>query len=231
MNSKAMYGIAGGLALTIAAAYPLGAETLDAATLGEYEAGQGVDAALSYMVVRQPLTQFLVQLGRDAGIQIVVSGGVKGEIEVTWLEGEPLAILQNLAARYDMEWFAFNNVIYVSDASESLMRLVRLGEISAAAAQDALGTAGLLSDRFMVSETAQGTALALTGPPKLLGLSEAVIESLMVAPEVVQDNRIIVRRGSAVSLEPMRVGDITARMARERAVVDAGDETGTEVDG
>ncbi|WP_296426759.1 hypothetical protein [Yoonia sp.] len=231
MNSKAMYGIAGGWALTIAAAYPLGAETLDAATLGEYEAGQGVDAALSYMVVRQPLTQFLVQLGRDAGIQIVVSGGVKGEIEVTWLEGEPLAILQNLAARYDMEWFAFNDVIYVSDASESLMRLVRLGEISAAAAQDALGAAGLLSDRFMVSETAQGTALALTGPPKLLGLSEAVIESLMVAPEVVQDNRIIVRRGSAVSLEPMRVGDITARMARERAVVDAGDETGTEVDG
>jgi len=231
MNSKAMYGIAGGWALTIAAAYPLGAETLDAATLGEYEAGQGVDAALSYMVVRQPLTQFLVQLGRDAGIQIVVSGGVKGEIEVTWLEGEPLAILQNLAARYDMEWFAFNDVIYVSDASESPMRLVRLGEISAAAAQDALGAAGLLSDRFMVSETAQGTALALTGPPKLLGLSEAVIESLMVAPEVVQDNRIIVRRGSAVSLEPMRVGDITARMARERAVVDAGDETGTEVDG
>ena len=95
------------------------------------------------------------------------------------------------------------------------MRLVRLGDVPSDVAKAVLAESGLMSDRFPVADAAQGTAVALTGPPKLLGLSEAVIEAVVVEPDIVPSNKIVVRRGSSISLESQSLSDIAARVAAE----------------
>lgn len=133
----------------------------------------------AYYVVRQPVSQFLDQLEQDTGVQIDVSARIPGTIIATSVEGDVEAVLSTLSRRFGFHWFFFNNVYYISPVSEGEMRLVRLNDISSAMAQQALADAGLLSDRFPVIEAAQGKAIALTGPPKMLALSEAIIESLV----------------------------------------------------
>lgn len=173
------------------------------------------ETELSYLVVRQPIVQFLSQLERDTGLQIDATESVNGLIADMRLDGEIAEILSQLSQRFDLQWFAFNGVHYVSAQSEARMRLVRLGDVPSDVAKAVLAESGLMSDRFPVADAAQGTAVALTGPPKLLGLSEAVIEAVVVEPDIVPSNKIVVRRGSSISLESQSLSDIAARVAAE----------------
>lgn len=136
----------------------------------------------AYFIVRQPVAQFIEQLENDGGVQIDMSVRIQGMITNMRVGGDVEAILSLLSRRYGFHWFAFNNVFYVSPVSDARMRLVLLNGISSKAALQALAEAGLASDSFPITETSGGKALALTGPPKLLALSEAIIESL--EPEV-----------------------------------------------
>ncbi|MEP3847594.1 MAG: hypothetical protein ABJM43_19795 [Paracoccaceae bacterium] len=173
------------------------------------------DTQLSYLIVHQPLVQFLSQLERDAGVQIDATESVNGMITDMRVDGDVGAVLTQLSQRFDLQWFAFNGVHYVSDQSEARMRLVRLGDVPSDVAKAALADSGLMSDRFPVADAAQGTAVALTGPPKLLGLSEAVIESVVIEPDVVPYRSIIVRRGSSISIESRNLSDIADRIAAQ----------------
>lgn len=170
----------------------------------------------AYYVVNQPLVQFLEQLERDSDRQIDTTESVHGIVRSARLSGDVEQILTTLSRRFDLEWFGFNGVYYVSAETESRMRLVRLGDMPMGVARDALAQSGLKSDRFPIAEAAQGTALALTGPPKLLGLSEAVIESVVFEPEIAPSRGIVVRRGAQISIESRRLSDIAAQIEAQQ---------------
>ncbi|MEL6839964.1 MAG: hypothetical protein AAFP85_11780 [Pseudomonadota bacterium] len=174
--------------------------------------------ALSYFVVNQPIVDFFEQMERDSGVQIDTTESVRDVVRTLRLSGDVEQILTTLARRFDLEWFGFNGVYYVSAETESRMRLIRLGDVPVEVAKDALAQSGLTSDRFSISQAAQGTALALTGPPKLLGLSEAVIESVVVETEAAPINGIIVRHGLDISIETHELRDIAARIEARGAV-------------
>lgn len=159
---------------------------------------------LDYFVVSQRVTHFLPLLSRDSGIRIEMTESVRGDLSKIRLRGSPEDVIAEISSRLNLDWFDFNGVYYLSSKAESTTRLIRLGETSLVAAREALTEAGLNYDRFAFRTASGGSAIAISGPPKLLGMSEALIESLPTfATPIAAASRIVVRRGVHISAEPV----------------------------
>ncbi len=137
---------------------------------------------LSYKVLRQPVPDFLKQVARDAGVQIDLSSGVAGSLTALSVSGDVAAVLDAVAAQTNLQWFAFNGTFYVSTAGESEVRLLRLESVHGTTAISVLAEIGLTQERFPITLTGSGNTIALTGPPKLLALREAIIEGIVPPP-------------------------------------------------
>lgn len=181
---------------------PLAARPDDGTSIGQ------LTVAVDYMVLNQQLPDFVDMLARDTGTRIEMTQKVRGDLVRQRIRGSLDAVLDQLAVDHDLDWFAFNGSYHLSNRSETATRLVRLGAIPAPVARAALAEAGLLTDRFPLREAANGTVVILSGPPRLLGLSEGLIESLAPpataqAPFAPAAAVIRVRRGVQSTFEPI----------------------------
>ncbi len=164
------------------------------------EAQPQIEHTHHYFVVNQQLPAFLILLGRDAGIKIDTSRLVRGTVRGKNYDGGHVVIIDQIARDFDLDWFEFNGVYYLSARSETVNRLIRLGNLSQDRVRDALTEAGLASKGFPIQSAADGTALALSGPPKLLGLSEAVIESIPPLPAAeTSATQVRIRRANSLT--------------------------------
>lgn len=168
-------------------------------------AQDGVVFRSDYQVITQRLADFLQLLSRDAGTRIMLSPKVRGRVEGTRLEGDLGEILDALASAHALDWFEYNGTIHVSARDEGATRLVRLGDLPTATAREELGAMGLPMGRLSIRDAAGGTALALSGPPSLLGLAEAAIESMpgIAPPPPPVEATVRVLRGGAASEGPV----------------------------
>lgn len=179
------------------------AGTLHAADLDTTEVGVQADAdgvahtALhhEYLIIAQSLDRFFETLARDANVRINVSDAVNETMTQTHLDGDVANILTQLAEDHKLDWFMFNQTYYVSRRDEAITRMTRLGNLEAPFTLQALENAGLRLPDYPVETTAEGEALALSGPPRYLAFAEAVIETL---PERASESHptIIERRGT-----------------------------------
>lgn len=160
-----------------------------------------------YYILNQSVGAFLRTLERDTALRFQISPNVSGQLKSMSLRGDTLEVMNIVTASLGLEWYAFNEVIHVSAKSEAGTRVIRLGDLSAPQAVAGLVASGLPMTKFPAQVTGEGSALALSGPPTFLALSEAVIETIpevqqvaAVAPPV---RAIIVRRGVEVQMNPL----------------------------
>ena len=156
--------------------------------------------AYEYLVIHQSARAFLTELSRHAGIRIDLSENVRGQLTHLHLSGSVDEILSRLATRMGWEMFTVNGVTFISDAEESRTRFVRLGDVGIDDARAALERSGLAFDNYPMSTAVDGTALILSGPPKLLALREAVIAAIPLPepaapPPAPQGQKVVVMRG------------------------------------
>ncbi len=163
-----------------------------------WSASSAVSVDLSYRIIRQPVSAFFVELSAFTGESIVVSDGVSGTIRELTLTGSLEEVIKRVAASARLDTFTFNGVTYVSAKAEATTRLTRLGDLSPEQVIAELETVGLLHEEYPVAIAASGSAVVLSGPPKLLALSEAVIETIPEAEEAPPEPepQIVIRRGT-----------------------------------
>lgn len=156
-----------------------------------------------YYVVNQPLTEFLQMFARDLNLRVDVSPAVRGTIRNRAYSGSVEAVLGKVARIYSVDWFQFNGVYYVSARSEATTRLTRLGALGAPEAISILTESGLVMERYPVSQVAGQSTLALSGPPKLLAIAEAIVEAVPSKPSATTSAAptIVVRRGTEKARE------------------------------
>ena len=217
-----LVALAAGLCAAAAGPATAAPDTPEAAAV---EASDALAGDHDYYVVAQRVSDFAALLSRDTGTRILLSPKVRGRIEGVRLTGSLGEILDALAAARGLDWFEYNGAVHVSTRDETATRLVRLGDLPAAAARAELERMGLPMERFAVREAASGTAIALSGPPGLLGLAEAAIESM---PSPAASPRpagasVRVLRGGAESIEPVSSGG-----GAEVLVVEGTRDGGTE---
>jgi hypothetical protein len=152
-------------------------------TLPEGVAAQNsVAEALDYLVVRQDSAALFEGLARDLELRLDLSDAVHGTLFDRRLTGTRDVVLETATTDLGLDWFIFNGVLYVSNSTEALTRIVRMGDLEPEKVMTALADSGLATDRLNVEPSAGGTALALSGPPKLLALAEAIIEGIPPTP-------------------------------------------------
>jgi hypothetical protein len=154
--------------------------------------------AHDYFVVSKSIPGFLNLLGRDGQIPFEVSSKVTPIIKSQRLSGSPAEIVNSLALQHNLDWFAFHGTFYVTTRGESMVRIIRLGDLGPDRARDVLEGAGIDLDRFPVELAAGGAAFTMSGPPKLLAIAEALLESTRV--EITPQNTgIRIRRGTELA--------------------------------
>lgn len=171
-----------------------------------------LDDVEDYLVLNQPVAAFLEMLARDRDVRLTLTDRVRGTIAGMRLSGSVSEILDNLAEAHALDWFAFNGVIHVSARGEATTRLIRLGDLDSDHAIDILDEAGLALDRYPVRATAERSTVAISGPPRMLAVAEAVIESIprrqAAGPAPRATRRMItVRRGNVVERSNIAVAD------------------------
>lgn len=160
------------------------------------------EKTVEYKVVDQRIGDLLAMIERDTGLRIRASEAVRGRVQNRTLSGPVVAALTSLAAAHNLDVFEFGGTVHVSAREETALRLVRLNSVTKDRAMAALDEAGLRFDPNDVREAASGTALSLTGPPRMLAIAEAIVESIPPTARVASSN-IRVRRGVSVELEPV----------------------------
>jgi hypothetical protein len=164
-------------------------------------AGLGaLDRQQSYVVIAQPVQTVLEHVAREAGLRLTLSDKVKGLVRNLRASGRTDQILDAVCDQKGLEWFAFNDMIYVSARNEATTRLVKLGDLSSEQAVAALEDAGIPSESVETRSTSAGAVLALSGPPDLLAIAEALIESLpptaAIGPKANRAPMVLIRRGN-----------------------------------
>jgi len=153
-----------------------------------------------FYVVDQRMNQFFDVVAQTTGSQISVAETVRGRVQHQHFSGSVETIMNAAADTFEVNWFHFNGVYYVSAPSDVVSRVVRLGTLRSDDALDALSESGLDTPALQRSVTAQGQALVLTGPPRLVAFAEIVIESTPVRPPKARP-AVRVRRGTSVNTE------------------------------
>lgn len=153
------------------------------------------------VVMDQSVNDFFRDVSSYTGSRIVVSDKVRGRVTPSRYQGEVVSVLERVAASANLDIFEFNGNFYISSRSEATTRLTRLGDLTTERALKALNDAGLPQAAFSVTKAADGAAILMSGPPKLLAFSEGIISSL--PPEHAKRRSILVRRGMETSRVPI----------------------------
>ncbi len=175
----------------------LGSLCLIASTF-ETAVAQQQKPAVDYLVVNQRVEDFLIEFARDNGLRVDITGSIRDRITGRRLRGEIEDVFNQIGRAHSLDWFLFNGIYYVSPRDQATTRMTRLGDLDIEDAMRALAASGLVMDRYPVTQAAERSALALSGPPKFLALAEAVIESVpSKTPEAreVSEKTIKIRRG------------------------------------
>ncbi|WP_028957532.1 hypothetical protein [Sulfitobacter sp. 20_GPM-1509m] len=165
-----------------------------------------------YFVLKISVPDFLDLLARDGSLRLDVTQRVRGTITDMRLTGTVNMILDRVCDVYALDWFAFNGVIHISARSEAMTRLIRLGDLDSESAIEVLQEAGLALEHYPIRTTAERSTIAMSGPPRMLALAEAVIESIpdrsvdIPVPRSAKRS-IIVRRGTEIEHVATPVGE------------------------
>lgn len=160
------------------------------------------DPVIDYMVVDQRLGDVFAMVERDTGQRIRTTDAVRGRVQRTPLSGPVVPALTSLAAAHNLDLFVFGGTVHVSTKDEATLRLVRLKNVSKDRALAALSKAGLQFAPGDVKPAADGMALTFSGPPRMLAIAEAIVESIPPASPSPAAN-IRIRRGVTMGYEPV----------------------------
>ncbi len=153
-----------------------------------------------YRVVDQESGALFEVIARDLGMRSVVSDKVFGSITGMRLSGNRDEVLDAVAAKLGLDWFAYNEVLYISNRSEALTRIVRLEGPKVEKVMTVLLESGLPLGKLKITPASANMALSLSGPPKLLALAEVMIEGIPPEPTQATEKpatRVVtIRRGN-----------------------------------
>ena len=156
---------------------------------------------LFYVIINQAASDVLAAVSRDSGVRISGVDGLRGRASNMILAGDVHEIVEAISQANDFDWFEYNGVIHVSAKSDSVTRIIRLGDLSVQDALSELASNGLLLDRFPITPTSENSALSITGSPYMVALSESIIEGMpseIKTPRQAEFKTLIVRRALEV---------------------------------
>jgi len=163
-------------------------------------AGAPRNDALNLYVVGAPMKSVLEQIMVSFGADSRISPSIDQVVSSYRIEGSLDDILLDLESSFDLVYFKFNDVVYVSRVEDIETKILRIEGATPQAAVAALQSSGLPTDRFAVGTVMGSNAVVVTAPEEFIEIAEALLLA-MEPTEVGGETGIVVRRGVSISRE------------------------------
>jgi type III secretion protein C len=123
-----------------------------------------------------PLRQLLQDFALSNGVQLKLSGQFKAIVRGRLQGATVTEFLERLASQYRLQWFVYNNTLYVSPDADMVTDRIEVGVDSVADAKSALTGLGLFDPRFGWGEFADEGVVVVTGPPAYVRLARELLK-------------------------------------------------------
>lgn len=159
-----------------------------------------------YVVINQDVRGILTELGRNAGVPVILSDKVGGRVHGKVVEraknesDRPTAgeFLNRLAEANALTWYFDGSILYVSADQEYSTQFVEVGSLKPDAIVSELRRLSLMDERFSVRSAGNAGLLSVSGPPAFIAIVRQVVEKMRPPPLVAgEDPRVRVFRGGA----------------------------------
>lgn len=151
-----------------------------------------------YYVISAPLTDLLVQIARDVDLEIEFDSEKQVYVTSTHLSGTDTELIAQLTSKFDLSHFMFNGTSYLGMASDQKARIVRSEDYEMVDMIAAIEKSGLELGSYRVTAIANPKAFILTAPPRMLAITETIIDSMPPKETASTAKKIVVRRGVTV---------------------------------
>ncbi|WP_232493546.1 hypothetical protein [Novosphingobium kaempferiae] len=135
-------------------------------------------APYPYVVIAQDTRNVFAEFGRNMRVPVQVSKSVRGRIKGP-LRGETAGdFLDMVADSGGLGWYFDGFVLHVCAQSEYVTRILDAGRSSGGRIVGQVRTLGLADGRFVLSPSADGRIVRVSGPPAYVGAVEQVVQQM-----------------------------------------------------
>lgn len=152
---------------------------------------------MDFFILSETVPDVIDFIAARNGKTVHISSAVQGIIKGQRFIGSFESVVNEFSERNNLIWFNFNNEIYFDVKRNVTTRIMKLGPVSTNKVVEVLTESGISINHLEINEAADGKALIVSGPPKLLGIIEALIAS--VDPEDAIANGVRIRRAGILA--------------------------------
>lgn len=135
------------------------------------------ESGYGYNAQRTPLHRILADFAQTNGVELKLEGAFQDPVSGRVQGATVLEFLDRLAMLHRFQWFVYNNTLYISPSSESVLERIELASDSIPEAKAALNGLSLFEPKFGWGELTEERVIVITGPRAYVDHVKSVIQS------------------------------------------------------
>lgn len=139
-------------------------------------AAQSKQSSVSMYVFREQLRTVIQEIARRDNISAKIENEIRRVVARKMLSGSRSSVLTRLATEYGLDWFEYNNTLYVSRRRERSTKFFPFNIVNIKRVLRRLNQAGANMESFQVQAIDRKT-VSVSGPPGFLAIVETIIEA------------------------------------------------------
>ncbi|MGI9435278.1 MAG: hypothetical protein ACR2Q4_10700 [Geminicoccaceae bacterium] len=146
------------------------------------EPPEWLDQPYPYLVVDQRLDDVFKDLGRNVGVDVVVSAKVDGQVQRYRSEGPVAELLADLAGQHGLDWFFDGHQLHVTSRAEMVARTWNVKPDAERDVKAALAAVGIGAARSPIAFSEERGEVVVSGPPRYVALAEDIVRRFRPRP-------------------------------------------------
>ncbi|MDE1174197.1 MAG: type III secretion system outer membrane ring subunit SctC [Parvibaculaceae bacterium] len=138
------------------------------------------DASYAYRSSGEDIQTTLKNFANNFGIRVSISSRIHGQVEGRFLSATPTEFLERLATTYALNWFTYGGTLYVNSKTDTIQRIIKVGQADSLRLKTALLGLGILQEKFGWGELPDRGVVIISGPPAYVDLVIKTVSGLPI---------------------------------------------------
>lgn len=126
------------------------------------------DTPYEYNASNTPLHDVLNDFAQTFGVTLRASGNLSESVNGNFQADNAVDVLNRLATQYQLQWYVYNNVLYISPLSAATSSRIKVSSQTMSNFRQAMSDIGLYDHNFGWGELPDDNVVLVTGPPSYI---------------------------------------------------------------